>query len=69
VANRNAVARRLALVELHLLDNPALRVATEIAFAPDITLTLGNLVGLDVLEHFDFGLTHAGRIGYLSRRT
>jgi hypothetical protein len=28
----------------------------------------GNLLGLDVLEHFDFGLAHGDRLGFLTRR-
>ncbi len=30
-------------------------------------LAIGNLIGLDVLEHFDFWLSHRERVGYLGR--
>jgi hypothetical protein len=30
-------------------------------------LGTGNLIGLDVLAHFDFGLSHRDRLGYLGR--
>jgi hypothetical protein len=31
------------------------------------SLALGNLIGLDVLEHFDFAISHRERLGYLGR--
>ncbi len=50
-----------------LLDEPDLQITVEAAFAPEVELTFGNLIGLDVLEHFDFALSHRERIGYLGR--
>ena len=58
---------RLAQVTLMLLDRNELRATLDVAFAADVELTLGNLIGLDVLEHFDFGLSHRERLGYLGR--
>ncbi len=55
----------LAEVELILLDDPDLAVRLPIAFLPNLDESgLSNLIGLDVLAHFDFGLSHADRIGY-----
>jgi hypothetical protein len=59
---------RLAEVTLRLLGQPDLEVRVEVGFAPDVDLGTGNLIGLDVLEHFDFALAHADRLGYLGRR-
>jgi predicted aspartyl protease len=59
---------RLAEVRLTLLDLAELQVTLEVAFAPEVELAHGNLIGLDVLEHFDFALAHADRLGYLGRR-
>jgi hypothetical protein len=58
----------LAEVTLRLLGHPDLELRLEVAFAPDVELLHGNLIGLDVLEHFDFALAHADRLGYLGRR-
>jgi hypothetical protein len=58
---------RLAEVTIRLLDNPDLSATVEVALAPDVELGHGNLIGLDVLEHFDFGLAHRQRLGYLGR--
>ena len=60
---------RLANVELRLLDRPELSMNIEVGFAPNIERSLGNLIGLDALEGFDFALSHARRTGYLSRTT
>ena len=59
---------RLSEVTLRLLGLPDLEVRLQVGFAPDIDLGTGNLIGLDVLEHFDFALAHADRLGYLGRR-
>jgi hypothetical protein len=40
----------------------------QVAFAPEIENTLRNLLGLDILEHFDFGLLRGNRTGYIGRR-
>jgi hypothetical protein len=60
---------RLASVELCLLDRAELSTSLEVGFAADLERTLGNLLRLDALEGFDFGLSHARRTGYLSRIT
>jgi hypothetical protein len=59
---------RLAQVIVQLLEQPALAVTVEVAFAPDVENTLGNLLGLDILAHFNFGLSHGNRTGYMGRR-
>jgi hypothetical protein len=56
---------RLATVELMLLDEADLSIALPVAFTPLEGLGVGNLLGLDVLSHFDFGLSHRDRLGYL----
>jgi hypothetical protein len=58
---------RLVTVEIALLDEPNLTVSLPVAFAPIEGLGVGNLIGLDVLSHFDFGLSHRDRLGYLGR--
>jgi hypothetical protein len=58
---------RLARVTVRLLDRAELETTIEVAFAPDVELIHGNLIGLDVLEHFDFGLSHHRRLDYLGR--
>jgi hypothetical protein len=58
---------KLAEVALQFLNRPELSITAEVAFAVDIELKAGNLIGLDVLSYFDFGLSHANRIGYLGR--
>jgi Retroviral aspartyl protease len=58
----------LTQVTVQLLEQPELAVTLEVAFAPDVENTLGNLLGLDILEHFDFGLSHGKRTGYIGRR-
>jgi predicted aspartyl protease len=55
-------------VELLLLDEEDLSVIAPIAFAPSHEIGVGNLLGLDLLAHFDFGLAHGERLGYLGRR-
>ena len=57
----------LAEITLELLGEPELSVTLEVAFAPDVEQMHGNLLGLDVLEHFEFGLSHIERLGYLNR--
>jgi hypothetical protein len=58
---------RLGQVEVRLLEEDDLALTTRIAFAPNVEATFGNLIGLDVLEHFDFALSHGQRTGYLGR--
>jgi predicted aspartyl protease len=59
---------RFAEVTLLLLEEPSLDTQVMVAFAPQLGSTLGNLIGLDVLAHFDFGLSHASRLGYLGKQ-
>jgi hypothetical protein len=54
-------------VELLLLDEEELLIRAPVAFAPLQAIHVGNLLGLDLLEHFDFGLSHHQRLGYLGR--
>jgi hypothetical protein len=65
--NGQAMEARQAHVDVLLLEEPALSASVTIAFSPRQSLILGNLIGLDVLEHFDFGLSHRDRLGYLGR--
>ena len=58
---------KLATVQLALLGEPDLTVSLPVAFASIEGLAVGNLIGLDVLSHFDFGLSHRDRLGYLGR--
>jgi hypothetical protein len=60
---------KLAEVEMRLLSLSELVYRGEIAFAPNIESAFGNLLALDVLNFFDFGLSHANRIGYLGVST
>ncbi|HLG11392.1 MAG TPA: aspartyl protease family protein [Dehalococcoidia bacterium] len=57
----------LVEVEVRLLDEEELTVTLPVAFAPAQATTVGSLIGLDVLAHFDFGLSHRDRLGYLGR--
>jgi hypothetical protein len=61
------VEGRAAEVELRLLDQPELTLRLEVVFVERMSPRLGNLISLDVLEHFDLGLPHRQRIGYLGR--
>ncbi len=63
------IIARISRVELMLLDELELSVSvtSDVAFAPIRGLGTGNLIGLNVLEHFDFGLSHRERVGYLGR--
>ena len=54
-------------MELHLLASEELSVRLSIAFVPGLDERLDNLIGRDVLEHFDFALAHSQRLGYLGR--
>lgn len=56
---------RIAEIEVWLLDEPDLSLTFLAAFAPGINDTVGNLIGLDVLSHFDLGLQHGLRRGSL----
>jgi hypothetical protein len=58
---------RLASVELRLLIQDDLHVFSQVGFASHLDEIAGNLIGLDVLASFDFGLSHANRVGYLGR--
>jgi hypothetical protein len=54
-------------LELLPLFDPSLSVMVNVVFLPGISLSVGNLIGRDVLEYLDFALTHSTRIGYLGR--
>ena len=58
---------RRAEVELRLLNESDLSLTIPVAFAPIRGLGIGNLIGLDVLSHFDFGISHSTLTGYLGR--
>ena len=55
-------------VHLALLDHSDLSVTLPIAFADGIEDSTGNLLGLDLLIHFDFALSHFERLGHIVRR-
>jgi hypothetical protein len=57
----------IARLELRLLGDERLSQITDIAFAHDIERGFGNIIGLDVLQHFDFAISHGQRTGYLGR--
>lgn len=59
------IEARIAEVELRLLSSPDLTIFLAVAFASNQGPRIGNLIGLDVLSHFDFALSHANRVGYL----
>jgi hypothetical protein len=58
---------RFASIEMHLMGDPDLAVTLDVAFAPRIAMTVGNLLGLDVLEAFNFGLSQGQRTGFLGK--
>jgi hypothetical protein len=58
---------RIENVQLRLLNQSDLALNINVAFVEGITQRVGNLLGLDLLAHFDFGLSHAQRLGYLGR--
>ena len=62
------VAVELFRIRISLLGEPALTAELPLAFSEDVESGSGNLIGLDVLQHFDFGLAHRDRLGYLGRR-
>jgi hypothetical protein len=62
------ISARLAPIDLRLLGEEDLSVVVEIGFVVGQTERLSNLLGLDVLSSFDFGLSHGNRTGYIGRR-
>jgi hypothetical protein len=56
---------REAVIQLQLLGEPDLSVIMPVSFAPNVQTDFGNLLGLDVLTHFDLGLSHANRAIHL----
>ena len=54
-------------IDLFLLGEASLLVSVPVAFVAAVNETFGNLIGLDVLEYVDFGLSHSARVGYLGR--
>jgi len=59
----------LATVEVRLLGLSELAAVVEVGFVEALLQTAENIIGLDVLEHFEFGLSHSQRLGYLGRST
>lgn len=59
------IEARRGEIEILLLEEPALTVRLMISFAAGVFYSSGNLIGLDVLSHFDLALRHAIRTGYL----
>jgi len=55
-------------VHLALLDRTDLSVSLPIAFADGIEDSTGNLIGLEILRHCDFALSHFERSGHIARR-
>jgi hypothetical protein len=60
-----AINARVVTVELSLLQEPALSVILDVAFAPT-GYGIGNLIGLDVFSQVDLSLSHSSRLGYFS---
>ena len=58
---------RVSEVELRLLNQSDLAVNLNVTFVEGITSNVGNLLGLDLLRYFDFGLSHRQRLSYLGR--
>ena len=56
---------REAGVDLQLLGQADLAVVMPLSFAANVQTVSGNLLGLDVLAFFDFGLSHANRTIHL----
>ncbi len=54
----------LAEVEIQILFERALTARVLVAFLPSDAPPVGNLLGTDVLEFFDFGGSHAKRTLY-----
>ena len=52
------VSARVAEVEIWLLDEPEPSAFVHVSFMEGVYDTVGNLIGLDVLSQFDFGLQH-----------
>ncbi len=54
-------------LELLPLFESDLSVVLPVAFVPGLLASVGNLIGRDVLEYLDFGLSHSERLLYLGR--
>ncbi len=54
-------------VELLLLGQESLRVVLPVAFAPGVSDSVGNLLGLDVWSTIDVGVSHRNRTAYVGR--
>jgi predicted aspartyl protease len=67
IAGGGTTQARFAELSLQLLDEPLLERIVTVGFVPGIAEALGNLLGLDVLSSFDFGLSHSSHLGYLGR--
>ena len=56
---------RIVELDVELLGRGDLAGRITVAFASDVADTFGNLLGLNALSHFDLGLQHSIRRGYL----
>jgi hypothetical protein len=66
IAGDQLVAKTVPMT-LRLLDEQDLELTQPVAFCDVGSRGIGNLIGLDVLEYFDFGLSHREHLGYLGR--
>jgi predicted aspartyl protease len=55
----------VAGIRASLLEVPELTVIVDVLFAGEIAPSPGNLIGLDILEHFDLALSHSARVGLI----
>ena len=56
---------RVIALDVEVLGRADLTIRIDIAFAPDVADTFGNLLGLNALRHLDFALQHSILTGYL----
>jgi hypothetical protein len=59
------VEARIAPVRLALLQLPELTIELDVVFADGIASSTGNIIGLDILAHFDLALSHRQKMGFL----
>jgi hypothetical protein len=67
VVGGQRVEARIAPIRLALLQLPDLTIELDVVLAPGIASRTGNVIGLDVLAHFDLALSHSQRVGFLGR--
>ena len=65
VVGGQSVEARVAPLRMALLQLPELTIELDVIFASGIASSTGNLIGLDVLSHFDLFLSHSQRMGFL----